>query len=94
MLQRVAVFASVLVTVCVCVWEVEEDEEVEGTPLTLTLHAARTLHVGRGCGGRALRRRAGDGLTLNCSVLTERKTNYFKKDTIYYTKLFWRKNRI
>lgn len=79
MLQRVAVFASVLVTVCVCVWEVEEDKEVEGTPLTLTLHAARTLHVGRGCGGRALRRRAGDGLTLNCSVLTERKTNYFKK---------------
>lgn len=50
-----------------------EGDEVKGTPLTLALLAAGTLYVGRRRACWALRRRAGDGLTLHRAILVEKE---------------------
>lgn len=52
--------------------ESSEAAGVKGAPLTLALLAASTLDVGRRRARRALRGRAGDGLTLHRAVLEER----------------------
>lgn len=57
------------VRVCAQLW----GDEVKGTPLTLAFLAAGTLYVGRRCACRALRRRAGDGLTLHRAILVKRE---------------------
>lgn len=51
-----------------CCWE---GDGVKGTPLTLALLAAGTLHVGRRRACWALRGRAGDGLALHRAVLVK-----------------------